>query len=623
MKNDKEKRLVRLLRIVLTLDQGSILPETFAEEESISLRTFQRDMVALQQAGLPLVKLYNSRWAFMEGFNLRNITKTNAVNYTFLTEILNVMDTYKADKIGKKSAFAEKNKSISNLYSAFAGKLYAEKNYKSALNLYKRALSFNKQDMNSKLFLAKTYIELKDYKNALKTLQAPSETPEISKVKILCYMNLEQDEKALQEMDTCLNFRIPEEEGSFSGDYQAIDALYYVGKYEKALEKLKKWLHFPVQRKNIFYLYHLYLRLHNLEGVKKHFTTYNKMLLNELNSKDIYHNSLIGHGSLSDMDNVISISRRLEDKEKAAAYAKLRYEKISEGIEHDISGNIMKIYNSSDLYLPPDAKTKLHKMCNDSLKKYPTYENYFARALVEYMFNENQKVQEDFKKCLEGILKEYKKLSVQNTHLLSLKRGDFDIYYSYLKPIIPLPVIEKFKKEVNKLKLKFANSMLKENSSFKQQILLAGRIFHQNEKHKEALSCFKRILGEYDYITKEALARICTIYKQDGDENNFKKYYSLALEKQNEELYKYGISTFALWGKAVFLYDVKNYKTALLYFKKALDWTYFTRQNKLVVLTEYKEKFLDCCRKLNDAALAQEFAYLYNTSIKYPLANID
>lgn len=235
MKNDKEKRLVRLLKIVLTLDQGSIRLETLAKEEGCSLRTIQRDIFALQAAGLPLVRNYNSTWTFMESFSLRNITKTNAVDYAFLNEILNAIETYKTDK---KSAFTEKNKSIGNLYASIAGKLYAEKNYKSALNLYKRALSFNKQDTDSKLFLAKTYIELKDYKNALKTLQAPSETPEISKAKILCYMNLEQDEKAIQEMDTYLNFRIPKEEGSFSGDYQAIDALYYVGKYEKALEKL-------------------------------------------------------------------------------------------------------------------------------------------------------------------------------------------------------------------------------------------------------------------------------------------------------------------------------------------------------------------------------------------------
>ena len=569
MKNDKEKRLVRLLKIVLTLDQGSIRLETLAREEGCSLRTIQRDIFALQAAGLPLVRNYNSTWAFMEGVSLRNITKTNAVDYAFLNEILNAIETHKTDK---KSAFVEKNKSIGNLYASIANKLYAEKNYKTALDLYKRALSFNKQDTDAKLFLAKTYIELKDYKNELKTLQAPAETPEISKAKILCYMNLEEDEKALQEMDTYLSFRIPETDGSFSEDYKAIDALYHMGKYDKALEKLKKWLNFPVQRKNIFYLYHIYLRLHNTEEVKKHFTTYNKMLLNELNSKDVYHNALSGYGSINDKDSAIVINSRLGNKKKATAYAKSRYKKISEGIGKDISGEIIRIYNSSDLYLPPNAKTKLYKRCNNSLAKYPTYQNYFARALVEYMFNDNQKAREDFDKCLKGILKEYKKLSVNNTTLLTFQYGDFDIYYSYLKPIIPLPVIEKFKKEINKLKLKFAKSMLNEDSKYQNEILLAGRIFYQNGKYKEALHCFKRILGGHDYITQESLTRMCTIYKQDGDENNFKKYYSLALQELNKELCYINISTFKLWDKAVFLYDVKNYKTALLYFKKALDW---------------------------------------------------
>ena len=86
MKNDKEKRLIRLLKIILTLDQGSVRVENLANEEGCSTRTIQRDIAALQAAGLPLIKKYNGSFAFVEDFNLRNITKTNAVDYSFLNE---------------------------------------------------------------------------------------------------------------------------------------------------------------------------------------------------------------------------------------------------------------------------------------------------------------------------------------------------------------------------------------------------------------------------------------------------------------------------------------------------------------------------------------------------------
>jgi len=70
MKSDKDKRLVRLLRIVIILGQGSFNAKRFAQEENCSWRTIQRDIVALECAGFPLYKQYNGYWKLDESFKL-------------------------------------------------------------------------------------------------------------------------------------------------------------------------------------------------------------------------------------------------------------------------------------------------------------------------------------------------------------------------------------------------------------------------------------------------------------------------------------------------------------------------------------------------------------------------
>ena len=70
MKSDKDKRLIRLLRIIRILGQGSFNAKRFAQEEFCSWRTIQRDIVALECAGFPLYKEYNGNWVLDENFKL-------------------------------------------------------------------------------------------------------------------------------------------------------------------------------------------------------------------------------------------------------------------------------------------------------------------------------------------------------------------------------------------------------------------------------------------------------------------------------------------------------------------------------------------------------------------------
>ena len=75
MKSDKDKRLIRLLKIVVILGQGSFNAKRFAQEENCSWRTIQRDIVALECAGFPLHKQYNGYWVLDEDFRLSGFKK--------------------------------------------------------------------------------------------------------------------------------------------------------------------------------------------------------------------------------------------------------------------------------------------------------------------------------------------------------------------------------------------------------------------------------------------------------------------------------------------------------------------------------------------------------------------
>lgn len=613
MKSDKDKRIVRLLKILLFLDQGSILPETFAKEEGLSLRTIQRDIEALQVAGFPLTKVYNSRWTFEENFNLQNITKTKAIDPVLLTDMLNSI----SPNADKKTKFLEKNKNIGSLYSSFANKLYTEHKYKAALDLYKRALSFNKQDTNTKLLIAQIYIELQDYKNALKTLQAPAETKDISKAKILCYMNLGQDEKALKEIDTYLSLLITNNKFLTSERYNLLSILYRMGEYEKALKRINEnAMLFPDITKNLYYMLHLNIRLHNLEKVKEYFITYNKIILNKIAGKNIYYKSVFNKEYLSTIEDAKRVCINLNDKENTLKYCKLFYEHFIGHKYSDILSEIIKIYNTSAIYLPPNAKTELYNLCNETIKISPIYKNYFARALVAYMFKDIKQAREDFYKCAEYILKKYENLSRCNSIFLILHNNDFDTFYSYLKPIIPQSFVEKFNKNKKKLKLKLAMTVLENTATDIYSNILAGRIFQEYGKNKEAIICLKRGLNADTYTHASNLACICRIYHQKKDKRNFETYYQSALQALNKKSYEDNFSSHILWIKAEFLYDIGNYKTAFLYFQKGFKLSYFDNYDRSLI-SEWKDKFIDCCRKLNENAAEKEFLYLYQTTTKY------
>ena len=68
MKADKDRRLIRLLRIIMILGQGSFNSKRFAAEERCSWRTVQRDIRDLEFAGFPLYKQYNGTWMLREDF---------------------------------------------------------------------------------------------------------------------------------------------------------------------------------------------------------------------------------------------------------------------------------------------------------------------------------------------------------------------------------------------------------------------------------------------------------------------------------------------------------------------------------------------------------------------------
>ena len=75
MRTDKDKRLIRLIRIIMILAQGSFNSKRFAVEERCSWRTVQRDIHDLEYAGFPLLKQYNGSWVLDEDFKTYGFRK--------------------------------------------------------------------------------------------------------------------------------------------------------------------------------------------------------------------------------------------------------------------------------------------------------------------------------------------------------------------------------------------------------------------------------------------------------------------------------------------------------------------------------------------------------------------
>jgi len=75
MKSDKDRRLIRLVKIIMILAQGSFNSKRFATEERCSWRTVQRDIRDLEFAGFPLQKQYNGSWVLDEDFKTYGFRK--------------------------------------------------------------------------------------------------------------------------------------------------------------------------------------------------------------------------------------------------------------------------------------------------------------------------------------------------------------------------------------------------------------------------------------------------------------------------------------------------------------------------------------------------------------------
>ncbi|OGW69253.1 MAG: hypothetical protein A2036_03915 [Omnitrophica bacterium GWA2_50_21] len=101
------KKILRLMYILNKLNGNQhVRTSELCKEFNVDVRTVQRDLNLLQDAGFPLVPVEKGIWAFVEGFSLRKMMLTNeeASLLTFFHEI--------ADSLGKN--FSESFRSLAN-----------------------------------------------------------------------------------------------------------------------------------------------------------------------------------------------------------------------------------------------------------------------------------------------------------------------------------------------------------------------------------------------------------------------------------------------------------------------------------------------------------------------------
>lgn len=73
MLNDTLNKISRLMYILNELDNGEISVPVVAQELNVTLRTIQRDMRVLENAGFPFANTKKGAYCFVEGFSLRRI----------------------------------------------------------------------------------------------------------------------------------------------------------------------------------------------------------------------------------------------------------------------------------------------------------------------------------------------------------------------------------------------------------------------------------------------------------------------------------------------------------------------------------------------------------------------
>ena len=82
---NKEKGLVRLMKLMVTLDRGSLNLDKASEELGVSRRTLLRDVKILQDAGIPIFKPteQGANYRLEEGYSLPHfqVTKENALKF--------------------------------------------------------------------------------------------------------------------------------------------------------------------------------------------------------------------------------------------------------------------------------------------------------------------------------------------------------------------------------------------------------------------------------------------------------------------------------------------------------------------------------------------------------------
>lgn len=104
---DYAKKIMRLMFILNKLNgAGRVRSTELCEEFNVNIRTIQRDIALLDQAGFPVVSMEKGVYSFMEGFSLKKLMLSNeeASLISFFHEI--------ADSLGKN--FSESFHSLAN-----------------------------------------------------------------------------------------------------------------------------------------------------------------------------------------------------------------------------------------------------------------------------------------------------------------------------------------------------------------------------------------------------------------------------------------------------------------------------------------------------------------------------
>ena len=102
MLNDTLNKISRLMYILNEFDRGEVFLCDIAEDLSVTLRTIQRDLRVLEDAGFPFANTQRGAYSFVEGFSLKrmHLTAKQAAMLAMMSDISKSLgggfyDTYK------------------------------------------------------------------------------------------------------------------------------------------------------------------------------------------------------------------------------------------------------------------------------------------------------------------------------------------------------------------------------------------------------------------------------------------------------------------------------------------------------------------------------------------------